>query len=61
MVRDDCTQRLDELNRQLPTIVFDGKDAAGGDVIAVSVTVDGRLLTERLDGAPLEVDPEGPD
>ncbi len=57
MVRDDCVQRLDELNRMQPSLVFDGKDAAGNDVIAAAVTVDGRPLTDRLDGSPLNVDP----
>ncbi len=57
MVRDDCTQRLDELNRAQPTLVFDAKDASGNDVAAVVVTVDGHVLAEKLDGSPLNVDP----
>lgn len=57
MVRDDCAKRLDELNRQQPTIVFDAEDGAGGDLVAVSVTVEGRPLTPKLDGLPLDVDP----
>jgi hypothetical protein len=57
LVRDDCTRRLDELERIQPTIVFDAKDASGRDVSAVRVTVDGKPLAERLTGAPLQVDP----
>jgi hypothetical protein len=57
MVRDDCTRRLDELDQAQPTIVFDAKDASGGDLTAVKVTVDGRVLAEALDGAALRVDP----
>jgi hypothetical protein len=57
MVRSDCAQRLDELNRAQPTIVFDAKDTAGADVVAVVVTIDGRPFTDRLDGSPIEVDP----
>ncbi len=57
MVRDDCARRLDELDRLQPTIVFDGKDPAGGDVSAVVVTVDGRHWVDKLDGSPLAVDP----
>ena len=56
MVRDDCTQRLDEVDRVQPTIVFDVKDAAGNDLGAVSVKVDGRMLVERLDGTAIGVD-----
>jgi hypothetical protein len=57
MVRDDCSRRLDELEKVQPTIVFDAKDASGHDVVAVKVTVDGKLVTERLVGTALAVDP----
>lgn len=57
MVRDDCARRLDELDRLQPTIVFDGKDSAGADLIEVTVTVDGHPLVSRLVGSPLSVDP----
>ena len=57
MVRDDCAQRLDEVNRMQPTIVFDAKDGAGNDVVAAAVTVDGHALADKLDGSPLSVDP----
>ncbi len=56
-IRDDCTQRLDEMNRLVPDIVFDVKDAAGHDVSDVKVTVDGRPLADHLDGSALAVDP----
>jgi hypothetical protein len=57
MVRNDCAKRLDELNRLQPTIVLGAEDGAGGDVVAVAVTVDGRPFTDKLEGLPLEVDP----
>ncbi len=57
IVREDCTRRLDEVVRAQPSIVFDVKDDAGGDVIVVRVSVDGQLLTDHLDGKPLKVDP----
>ncbi len=57
MVRDDCTQRLDEVEHMQPTIVFVAKDAAGNDLSSVSVTVDGHPLADKLDGAELPVDP----
>ncbi|MGA3124510.1 MAG: hypothetical protein ABSF69_27445 [Polyangiaceae bacterium] len=56
IVRDDCTTRLDELEKAQPTIAFQVKDASGGDVSAVRVTVDGKLLTDLLDGTALRVD-----
>jgi hypothetical protein len=57
IVRDDCTQRLDELERVQPTIVFDAKDGAGNDLVDVRVTMDGKPLAGKLDGAALLVDP----
>jgi hypothetical protein len=57
MVRDDCTRRLDELDKAQPTIVFEAKDSAGRDLTAVKVTVDGKPLVESLNGTAVAVDP----
>jgi hypothetical protein len=57
IVRDDCTQRLDELEHVQPTVVFEAKDSQGADVLSVSVTVDGQPLTDKLSGTALRVDP----
>jgi hypothetical protein len=56
-VREDCAQRLDELDKAMPTIVFAAKDAAGNDLMNVRVTIDGAPLADRLDGSSLRVDP----
>jgi hypothetical protein len=56
-VRDDCAQRLDELDRVMPTLVFEATDPAGKDLTAVRVTVDGEPLADVLDGTALAVDP----
>ena len=57
LVRDDCTARLDEVEREQPTIQFDARDGDGHDLVSVRVTVDGQPLTDRLDGKALRVDP----
>jgi hypothetical protein len=57
MVLDDCSRRLDELDKMQPTVVFEVKDAAGHDLSAVKVTVDGKSLVDKLDGSDLPVDP----
>jgi hypothetical protein len=57
IVREDCTQRIDELERAQPTIVFDAVDPSGGDVSGVRVAVDGHPLADKLEGAALAVDP----
>ena len=57
IVREDCVQRLSEVDAAMPSIIFEAKDAAGSDLSAVTVTLDGAPLAEKLDGAPLRVDP----
>lgn len=57
LVRSDCLKRLDELERAQPAIVIQAKDDSGADLGAVRVAVDGTLLTDKLDGKPLRVDP----
>jgi hypothetical protein len=57
IVHEDCTKRLKDLDAAQPTIVFDVKDAAGGNVAAVAVSIDDRPLTSRLDGTAVRVDP----
>jgi hypothetical protein len=49
-------QRLDELNKVTPTIVFIAKDKSGNDPGAVRVTMDGLPFAEKLDGAALPAD-----
>ena len=56
-VREDCAQRLTEVDGVMPTVVFEVKDAAGNDVSAVSVTMDGQRRTDKLNGLPVQVDP----
>jgi hypothetical protein len=56
MVRDDCSRRLDELDRAQPTIILDVKDPVGNDLTDVRVN-DGTPLTDRLDGVARRVDP----
>jgi hypothetical protein len=57
MVRDDCTQRLDEIQQVQPTIVFEVKDPKGDDLGDVAVTMDGEPLMGRIGGTAVAVDP----
>ena len=56
-IRNECIRRVSEVNAAIPTIVFEAKDAAGNDLAAVKVTMDGGALADRLDGDALAVDP----
>lgn len=57
IVRTDCTQRLDEIEAATPTILFDVKKADGSDVVDVKVSMDGKVVAEKMDGKPLTADP----
>jgi hypothetical protein len=56
-IRNECSRRVVDLNAALPTIVLGVTDAAGNDLAAVMVTMDGVLLTSTIDGRALPVDP----
>lgn len=56
-VQVECARRLAALTAALPTIVFAVTDAAGDDVAAVNVTVDGAAFASSLDGRALPIDP----
>jgi hypothetical protein len=57
IIRSDCAQRIDELDRAQPTLVFDAKDVDGNDVLSVRVGSDGHVLTEKMTGVALAIDP----
>lgn len=56
-IRKECLRRVDDVNASIPTVIFEAKDAAGNDLSAVKVTMDGELLAERLEGTALSIDP----
>ena len=56
-VREDCAERLADVERALPTVVVAASDAAGKDLVEVHVTVDGEPLTDVLDGKAAPLDP----
>jgi hypothetical protein len=55
LVRQDCSQRLAEVDGVMPSIVFEAKDAAGNDVAAVTITMDGQPVDKP--GMPVQADP----
>lgn len=57
LLRSDCTQWLAELEATMPTIVLRAQSARGEDLSDVQVDLDGRRITDKLEGLPLEVDP----
>jgi hypothetical protein len=57
VVRDDCIKGATQIDAALPTIVFEAQDAAGNDMSAVRVTMDGEEIANKLTGGALEIDP----
>lgn len=56
-VREDCTRLSGEIDAATPTIVLAAQDAAGNDIGAVQVTMDGSRFAEKLDGTAIPVNP----
>lgn len=56
-VQRDCATRYTELGADIPSVVPLVTDESGSPQVDVRVTVDGELLTSRLDGHALSVDP----
>jgi hypothetical protein len=56
-VRDDCGQRLTDVEAMTPTLVLEVKDDADHDLSAVRVTMDGQPLVNKLDGTAIPLDP----
>ena len=56
-VRDDCAQRLNDIESAVPTIVFTAKGNGDADLSDVKVTMDGVTIATRLDGGALTLEP----
>jgi len=57
VIRQDCSGWLKETETRQPTVIFDAKDDRGRDLGAVRVLVDGKQITTKLEGRPVEIDP----
>jgi hypothetical protein len=56
-VSASCRQRLADVIRAIPGIVFVTRDGSGADLAAVKLTIDGAAYADRLDGRVIELDP----
>jgi hypothetical protein len=52
-----CRQRLEEVNKAIPSIVLVAKDGAGRDLTAVKLSIDGAPHSDHLDGTAIELNP----
>ena len=53
----DCRPWLNTSREEQPSVVFGVHDENGNETSDVRITLDGELLTTRLDGGPVDVDP----
>lgn len=56
-VRPTCSTKLQELNAVMPSLVFRAHDGEGNDLTNVVVRLNDEVLTSRLNGMALPVDP----
>jgi hypothetical protein len=56
-LRGDCGRWLTDVEAEIPSIVPAARTVDGRDLTDVRVSVDGRLVTEKLEGRAIELDP----
>jgi hypothetical protein len=56
LITSDCVRWLEEIERQIPTVVFEAVDG-DKDVANVKVTEGTTVLAESMTGSPVELDP----
>jgi hypothetical protein len=56
LITSDCVRWLEEVERQIPTVVFEAVDG-DKDVVAVKVTEGDRVLADAMTGSAVEFDP----
>jgi len=49
LIRRDCTAWLEQVQLQIPSVVFGAHDAAGRDVLDSKVTIDGQALEKQFE------------
>ncbi|MFO0548799.1 MAG: hypothetical protein U0271_10450 [Polyangiaceae bacterium] len=56
-VVSECSHMLEDVERATPTLVFEVRDERGTEVVEASVFDGEELLTERIDGKAVAIDP----
>jgi hypothetical protein len=51
-IQRECSTRYNELESEIPTVILVARDDDAEPLVDVQVTVDGLLLTAKLDGRP---------
>ena len=57
LLTKDCSKWVTELEAMIPTVVLDPRAPTGGLRADVRVKIDGNVVSEKIDGRPLPVEP----
>lgn len=57
LVKTDCADLAKAMVQTMPSIRFEVHDSKGALVTNVKITMDGKIVAERIDATPLSVDP----
>ncbi len=57
LVQKDCSDWLTDITHEIPSVIVSAKDEGGHELSDISVSVDGKLVAEKLDGKPIELNP----
>lgn len=53
----ECVKLYEDIQAEVPTLVFSARLAGGGELVDVHIEMDGKPLLEKLDGKPVPLDP----
>jgi hypothetical protein len=56
-VRTSCQDRLEQVNRQLPSVIFDVKDGRGNDLMEFRLSIDGVPYADNVRGTAIPLNP----
>lgn len=56
-VQKECAGWLEDVEARLSSVLLSAKDGAGAELVDVTVSIDGKEVTRKLDGRTLDVDP----
>jgi hypothetical protein len=56
-IQTECVKWLADIDEHQPSLVIAAKDSQGHDVLDASIEIDGSMISSKLDGSPIRVDP----
>lgn len=56
-IQTECGKWLADIDEHQPTLVVAARDAEGHDILDASIEIDGAMVSSKVDGSPVRVDP----